>query len=100
MGFSNVYSLSDFSTTCDDNSHTLLTFAQYSALNSSQHLARYKSHFHPFPSFPELHRFFTGLLAFVVLGVAVAPKTKSSQIFGVAIGGWIVVHVPGHLLHL
>lgn len=31
-------------------------------------------------------RFFTGLLAFVVLGVAVAPKTKSSQIFGLAIG--------------
>ena len=37
-------------------------------------------------------RFFTGLLAFVVLGVAVAPKTKSSQIFGLAIGE--LIHVP------
>jgi len=35
--------------------------------------------------------FFTGLLAFVVLGVAVAPKTKSSQIFGLAIGLSIVI---------
>ncbi|CAK9117748.1 unnamed protein product [Durusdinium trenchii] len=35
--------------------------------------------------------FFTGLLAFVVLGVAVAPKTKSSQIFGLAIGFCVVV---------
>lgn len=35
--------------------------------------------------------FFTGLLAFVVLGVAVAPKTKSSQIFGVAIGFCILI---------
>lgn len=37
-------------------------------------------------------RFFTGLLAFVVLGVAVAPKTKSFQIFGLAIGE--LIHVP------
>ncbi|CAK9028332.1 Probable aquaporin NIP4-2 (NOD26-like intrinsic protein 4-2) (AtNIP4 [Durusdinium trenchii] len=35
--------------------------------------------------------FFTGLLAFVVLGVAVAPKTKSFQIFGLAIGFCVVV---------
>ncbi|CAE7299535.1 NIP1-1 [Symbiodinium pilosum] len=31
--------------------------------------------------------FFTALLAFVVLGVAVSPKTKGSQLFGLAIGG-------------
>ncbi|CAE7464250.1 TIP4-2 [Symbiodinium necroappetens] len=35
--------------------------------------------------------FFTALLAFVVLGVAVSPKTKSSQLFGLAIGLCIVV---------
>lgn len=44
-------------------------------------------------------RFFTGLLAFVVLGVAVAPKTKSSQIFGLAIGNRVgqctTLHMQG-----
>ncbi|CAJ1359256.1 unnamed protein product [Effrenium voratum] len=35
--------------------------------------------------------FFTGLLAFVVLGVAVAPKTKSAQLFGLAIGLCVLV---------
>ncbi|CAE7406298.1 TIP4-2 [Symbiodinium natans] len=35
--------------------------------------------------------FFTTLLAFVVLGVAVSPKTKSSQLYGLAIGLCVVV---------